>query len=113
MKLEAKDRSWIWKADDWFSFKDLNQNFWNRAFEIDKNEDDLLQLCSGFSEKEKIWILADEILSNWKIEGIYLSRKSIRDSLEKILNIANVEQISEKIKEKNASEATFFSFNRS
>ena len=107
MKIEAKDRSWIWNSNDWFSFKDIDQKFLTRCFEIDKNEDDLLQLYSGLSNKEKTWILADEILSNWKIEGIYLSRESIRDSLAVIFNIDNIDQISEKIKEKNASEATY------
>ncbi|MCR5815168.1 MAG: DUF4172 domain-containing protein [Desulfovibrio sp.] len=88
LSTAIKDRSWIWKNPDWLNFADLNEDFLSQAKELDGSESKLTDLCSHQSFKnEQFRIFAGNILANWNIEGIRLSRKSVRSSLANALGI--------------------------
>lgn len=64
-------------------------------------------LCSGLSTEDAAWTLANDVLSNWGIENIRLSRESIRNSLASILDLSYSSSVKEMEREKNAAEATY------
>ena len=83
LSTDMRDRSWIWKNPDWFSFHDISQGFLSQAHDLDESEKMLEELCSysGF-ENERLRVFAGNILASWNLEDIRLSRKSVRSFLE-------------------------------
>ncbi len=88
LSTDIKDRSWIWRNPDWLDFADRNEDFLLQAKELDESERKLTDLCSYQSFKnEQFRIFTGNILANWSIEGIRLSRKSVRFSLANALGV--------------------------
>ena len=92
LSTDIRDRSWIWKNPDWLSFPDMSDDFLSQARNLDEVEKQLEDLCSyqGF-ESEQLCVFAGNILSSWNLEGIRLSRKSVRSSLADALGLGAAE----------------------
>ncbi|MBQ9536466.1 MAG: Fic family protein [Desulfovibrionaceae bacterium] len=108
MHAQAQDRSWMWEAQDWCAFAFINCNFLKIAQAIDSAENNLLRITHALSKQEQIDILAHEILANWNIEGIDLSKRALRESLSQLFNVTHKLKIKANIQEKHATEATYF-----
>ncbi|MBO4334471.1 MAG: Fic family protein [Desulfovibrio sp.] len=109
LSTDIRDRSWIWNNPDWFSFYDISEEFLSQARELDASERKLEDLCSyqGF-ESEQLYVFAGNILASWDLEGIRLSRRSVRSSLADAvgLGIAEWKNRSGKSRESRAVAAT-------
>ncbi len=92
LSTDIRDRIWIWKNPDWLSFPDLSSGFLSQAGKLDESERKLEDLCScqGF-ESEQLRVFAGNILASWNIEGIRLSRRSVRSSLADAVGLGAAE----------------------
>lgn len=100
------DRSWIWKARQWSAFPDFNTDFLARAKNLDNQEQMVAERCSGLNVEDITWMLANDIVANWHIEGICLNRQSVRHALD----MALIEPGQKTVCEKHAAEAFLEAF---